>query len=86
MVGIANGITEIFKGDFTPNTTFGIDLSDSQVLAVASTLCDHLIEWRRGNDEDFGIIEYRMGPGYYKCKEATASADVLVGGASDIRI
>jgi hypothetical protein len=45
------------------------DLSDPRVLAEASTLSDHLIEWRCGNDIGFGIMEYGVGPGYYKYKE-----------------
>jgi hypothetical protein len=45
------------------------DLSDPKVLAVASTLSDHLIEWHCGNDVGFGIMEYGVGPGYYKYKE-----------------
>ncbi|HKV55416.1 MAG TPA: hypothetical protein VJN94_12330 [Candidatus Binataceae bacterium] len=45
------------------------DLSDPQVLAEASTLSDHLIEWRSGDDVGFGIMEYGVGPGYYKYKE-----------------
>ncbi len=45
------------------------DLSDPKVLAEASTLSDHLIEWRCGNDIGFGIMEYGVGPGYYKYKE-----------------
>jgi hypothetical protein len=45
------------------------DLSDPIVLAEASTLSDHLIEWRCGNDVGYGIMEYGVGPGYYKYKE-----------------
>ena len=45
------------------------DLSDRAVLAEASTLSDHLIEWRCGDDVGFGIMEYGVGPGYYKYKE-----------------
>ncbi len=45
------------------------DLSDPKVLTEASTLSDHLIEWRCGNDVGFGIMEYGIGPGYYKYKE-----------------
>jgi hypothetical protein len=45
------------------------DLSDPGVLAEASTLSDHLIEWRSRNDVGFGIMEYGVGPGYYKYKE-----------------
>lgn len=45
------------------------DLSDPKVLAEASTLSDHLIEWRCGNDIGFGIMEYGVGAGYYKYKE-----------------
>ena len=45
------------------------DLSDARVLGEASTLSDHLIEWRCGNDTGFGIMEYGVGPGYYKYKE-----------------
>ena len=45
------------------------DLSDRNVLAEASTLSDHLIEWRCGNDIGFGIMEYGVGPGYHKYKE-----------------
>jgi hypothetical protein len=42
------------------------DLSDPKVFAEASTLSDHLIEWHCGNDVGFGIMEYGVGPGYYK--------------------
>jgi len=28
-----------------------------------------LIEWRCGDDTGFGIMEYGVGPGYYKYKE-----------------
>jgi hypothetical protein len=45
------------------------DLSDRAVLAEASTLSDHLIEWTAGNDVGFGIMEYGVGPGYYKYKD-----------------
>ena len=45
------------------------DLSDARVLGDASTLSDHLIEWRCGPDIGFGIMEYGVGPGYYKYKE-----------------
>jgi hypothetical protein len=45
------------------------DLSDPKVLAEASTLSDHLIEWRCGDDVGFGIMEYGVGPGYHKYKE-----------------
>jgi hypothetical protein len=45
------------------------DLSDPAVMAEASTLSDHLIEWRSGNDVGFGIMEYGVGPGYYKYKD-----------------
>ncbi|MGH8014488.1 MAG: hypothetical protein ACREQ4_18520, partial [Candidatus Binataceae bacterium] len=45
------------------------DLNDPAVLAEASTLSDHLIEWRCGNDIGFGIMEYGVGPGYYKYKD-----------------
>ena len=45
------------------------DLSDPAVLAEASTLSDHLIEWRSGNDVGYGIMEYGVGPGYYKYKD-----------------
>lgn len=45
------------------------DLHDSKVLAEASTLSDHLIEWRCGDDVGFGIMEYGVGPGYYKYQE-----------------
>ena len=45
------------------------DLSDPKVLAEASTLSDHLIEWRCGDDIGYGIMEYGVGPGYYKYKE-----------------
>jgi hypothetical protein len=45
------------------------DLGDPRVRAEASTLSDHLIEWRCGNDIGFGIMEYGVGPGYYKYKE-----------------
>jgi hypothetical protein len=44
------------------------DLSDPAVSKEASTLSDHLIEWRCGNDTGFGIMEYGVGPGYYKYK------------------
>jgi hypothetical protein len=45
------------------------DLSDRDILATASTLSDHLIEWRCGDDVGFGIMEYGVGPGYYKYQE-----------------
>jgi hypothetical protein len=45
------------------------DLSDPAVLAEASTLSDHLIEWRCGDDIGFGIMEYGVGPGYYKYQD-----------------
>ena len=45
------------------------DLSNPKVLAEASTLSDHLIEWRCGNDLGYGIMEYGVGPGYHKYKE-----------------
>ncbi len=45
------------------------DLNAPTVLAEASTLSDHLIEWRCGDDLGFGIMEYGVGPGYYKYKE-----------------
>src|SRR5215475_919082 len=45
------------------------DLNDPKVLSEASTLSDHLIEWRSGNDTGYGIMEYGVGPGYYKYKE-----------------
>jgi hypothetical protein len=45
------------------------DLDDLATRAQASTLSDHLIEWRCGDDTGFGIMEYGVGPGYYKYKE-----------------
>ncbi|MDO8431171.1 MAG: hypothetical protein Q7S58_02045 [Candidatus Binatus sp.] len=45
------------------------DLNDPAILREASTLSDHLIEWRCGNDTGFGIMEYGVGPGYYKYKD-----------------
>jgi hypothetical protein len=45
------------------------DLGDRAVLGEASTLSDHLIEWRSGSDIGFGIMEYGVGPGYYKYKD-----------------
>jgi hypothetical protein len=45
------------------------DLSDPAVLREASTLSDHLIEWRWGDDIGFGIMEYGVGAGYDKYKE-----------------
>jgi hypothetical protein len=45
------------------------DLDDPATRAEASTLSDHLIEWRCGDDTGFGIMEYGVGPGYYKYKE-----------------
>ena len=45
------------------------DLSDAKILAEASTLSDHLIEWRCGGELGFGIMEYGVGPGYHKFKE-----------------
>lgn len=45
------------------------DLDDPKTRAEASTLSDHLIEWHCGNDTGFGIMEYGVGPGYYKYKE-----------------
>jgi hypothetical protein len=44
------------------------DLSDPAISKDASTLSDHLIEWHCGNDTGFGIMEYGVGPGYYKYK------------------
>jgi len=44
------------------------DLDDPATRAEASTLSDHLIEWRCGDDVGFGIMEYGVGPGYYKYK------------------
>jgi hypothetical protein len=44
------------------------DLSDPAISKEASTLNDHLIEWYCGNDTGFGIMEYGVGPGYYKYK------------------
>ncbi|HZP46351.1 MAG TPA: hypothetical protein VFB15_11945 [Candidatus Binataceae bacterium] len=45
------------------------DLSNPTVLAEASTLSDHLIEWRVGDELGYGIMEYGVGPGYYKYQE-----------------
>ncbi|MGH7840244.1 MAG: hypothetical protein ACREQT_01825 [Candidatus Binataceae bacterium] len=45
------------------------DLRDPAVLAEASTLSDHFIEWRSGDDLGYGIMEYGVGPGYHKYKE-----------------
>jgi hypothetical protein len=45
------------------------DLSDREVLREASTLSDHLIEWRCGDEVGYGVMEYGVGPGYYKYKE-----------------
>jgi len=45
------------------------DLSDPTVLREASTLSDHLIEWRCGDDTGFGVMEYGVGSGYYKYTE-----------------
>lgn len=45
------------------------DLSDPVVLREASTLSDHLIEWRCGGETGYGIMEYGVGPGYYKYKD-----------------
>jgi hypothetical protein len=45
------------------------DLHDPAVLREASTLSDHLIEWRCGDDTGFGIMEYGVGSGYYKYTE-----------------
>ncbi len=45
------------------------DLSDPAVLREASTLSDHLIEWRCGDDVGYGIMEYGVGSGYYKYKD-----------------
>jgi hypothetical protein len=42
------------------------DLSDPVVLREASTLSDHLIEWHCGGEIGYGIMEYGVGPGYYK--------------------
>jgi hypothetical protein len=44
------------------------DLADPAVLREASTLSDHLIEWRCGNHVGFGIMEYGVGAGYHKYK------------------
>jgi hypothetical protein len=49
------------------------DLSDARVMAEASTLSDHLIEWRCKNEIGYGIMEYGVGPGYYKYKEVQCS-------------
>ncbi len=40
------------------------DLNYPQVVAEASTLSDHLIEWHCGNDVGSGIMEYGVGSGY----------------------
>ncbi|MGH7988224.1 MAG: hypothetical protein ACREQX_18305 [Candidatus Binataceae bacterium] len=45
------------------------NLYDPAILKEASTLSDHLIEWHCGNDTGFGIMEYGVGPGYYKYKD-----------------
>ena len=45
------------------------DLSDPDVLREASTLSDHLIEWQCGDEIGYGIMEYGVGPGYYKYKD-----------------
>jgi hypothetical protein len=45
------------------------DLSDPAVLREASTLSDHLIEWNCGGEIGYGIMEYGVGPGYYKYKD-----------------
>jgi hypothetical protein len=45
------------------------DLSNPEVLAEASTLSDHLIEWHCADDVGYGIMEYGVGAGYYKYKE-----------------
>jgi hypothetical protein len=45
------------------------DLADPTVRAEASTLSDHLIEWRSGGAVGYGIMEYGVGAGYYKYKE-----------------
>jgi hypothetical protein len=45
------------------------DLSDPAILREASTLSDHLIEWRCGDEIGFGIMEYGVGPGYYKYQD-----------------
>jgi hypothetical protein len=45
------------------------ELFDPDVLREASTLSDHLIEWRCGNDVGFGIMEYGVGAGSYKYTE-----------------
>ncbi len=45
------------------------DLRDPEVLREASTLSDHLIEWRCGEEVGYGIMEYGVGPGYYRYRE-----------------
>jgi hypothetical protein len=56
------------KGDYHAEHEIW-DLRDPAVLAEASTLSDHLIEWRCGNDVGYGIMEYGVGPGYYKYQD-----------------
>ena len=45
------------------------DLNDPAVVVEAGTLSDHLIEWRSGGEVGFGIMEYGVGPGYYRYQE-----------------
>ena len=45
------------------------DLTDPAVLREASTLSDHLIEWRSGDQIGFGVMEYGVGAGYHKYPE-----------------
>jgi len=45
------------------------DLANPDVLREASTLSDHLIEWRSSGAVGFGIMEYGVGAGYEKYKD-----------------
>ena len=45
------------------------ELADPAVQREASTLSDHLIEWRSGHEVGYGIMEYGIGAGYYKYRE-----------------
>jgi len=66
MAGIAVGATVTWGEYQCEYEVWGLD--EMATRAEACTLSDHLIEWRCGDDTGFGIMEYRVGPGYYKYK------------------
>jgi hypothetical protein len=47
------------------------DLSDPELLAEASTLSDHFVEWRSGDDVGYGIMEYGVGPAITSTKRSS---------------